>query len=150
MFACLPRSRKNVYEIHLIHWKDPHFKKKKKRYNMKLWKFTEICCCCSVAKSCPAFFDTVDCSMPVFPVLHYLLGVCSKSCPSWWCYLTILSVYPSPPALNLSQHWGLFQWVSSWHQMAKVLELQLQHHISHMLSSLIPTSLSIQLKKIEN
>ena len=34
---------------------------------------------------------------------------------------------PSPPALNLSQHQGLSQWVSSSHQVAKVLELQLQH-----------------------
>ena len=34
---------------------------------------------------------------------------------------------PSPPALNLSQHQGLFKWVSSSHQMAKVLEFQLQH-----------------------
>ena len=34
---------------------------------------------------------------------------------------------PSPPALNLSQHQGLFQWVSSLHQLAKVLEFQLQH-----------------------
>ena len=34
---------------------------------------------------------------------------------------------PSPPALNLSQHQGLFQWVSSSHQVAKVLELQLHH-----------------------
>ena len=34
---------------------------------------------------------------------------------------------PSPPALNLSQHHGLFQWVSSSHQVAKVLEFQLQH-----------------------
>ena len=33
----------------------------------------------------------------------------------------------SPPALNLSQHQGLFQWVSSSHQVAKVLEFQLQH-----------------------
>ena len=33
---------------------------------------------------------------------------------------------PSPPALNLSQHQGLFQWVSSSHQVAKVLELQHQ------------------------
>ena len=32
-----------------------------------------------------------------------------------------------PPAFNLSQHHGLFQWVSSLHQVAKVLELQLQH-----------------------
>ena len=34
---------------------------------------------------------------------------------------------PSPPALNLSQHQGLFKWVSSPHQVAKVLEFQLQH-----------------------
>ena len=34
---------------------------------------------------------------------------------------------PSPPAFNLSQHQGLFQWVSSSHQVAKMLELQLQH-----------------------
>ena len=33
---------------------------------------------------------------------------------------------PSPPAFNLSQHWGLFQWVSSLHQVATVLEFQLQ------------------------
>ena len=34
---------------------------------------------------------------------------------------------PSPPALNLSQHLGLSQWVSFLHQVAKVLEFQLQH-----------------------
>ena len=34
---------------------------------------------------------------------------------------------PSPPAFNLSQHQGLFQWVSSLHEVAKVLEFQLQH-----------------------
>ena len=34
---------------------------------------------------------------------------------------------PSPPALNLSQHQGLFQWVNSLHEVAKVLEFQLQH-----------------------
>ena len=35
--------------------------------------------------------------------------------------------FPSPPAFNLSQHEGLYSWVSSLHQVAKVLELQLQH-----------------------
>ena len=35
---------------------------------------------------------------------------------------------PSPPALNLSQHQGLFQWVNSLREVAKVLEFQLQHH----------------------
>ena len=34
---------------------------------------------------------------------------------------------PSPFALNLSHHQGLFQWVGSSHQVVKVLELQLQH-----------------------
>ena len=34
---------------------------------------------------------------------------------------------PSPPVLNLAQHQGLFQLVSSSHQVAKVLEFQLQH-----------------------
>ena len=34
---------------------------------------------------------------------------------------------PSPPAFNLPQHQGLFQWVSSLHQVAKALEFQLQH-----------------------
>ena len=50
--------------------------------------------------------------------------VCSNSWPSSrWCHPTISlsSVVPSPPAFNLSQHQGLFQWVSSSHQVAKVL-----------------------------
>ena len=57
-------------------------------------------------------------------------GVCSDSCPlSWWCHLTISSsaALPFSFAFNLSQHQGLFQRVSSSHQVAKVLELQLQH-----------------------
>ena len=54
-----------------------------------------------------------------------------NSCPlSWWCHPIIsfsLVLSPSPPALNLSQHQGLFKWLSSLHQVAKVLEFQLQH-----------------------
>ena len=38
---------------------------------------------------------------------------------------------PSPPAPNPSQHQSLFQWVSSLHEVAKVLEFQLQHHCLH-------------------
>ena len=56
-------------------------------------------------------------------------GVHPNPCPSsWWCIQPshpLLS--PSPPTLNLSQHQGLFKWVSSSHQVAKVLEFQLQH-----------------------
>ena len=53
------------------------------------------------------------------------LGVCSNSCDAIQPSHPLLP--PSPPALNLSQHQGLFQWVSSSHQVAKVLKLQLQH-----------------------
>ena len=51
---------------------------------------------------------------------------CSNSCPlSQWCHSTISSsAIPSPPAFNLSQHQGLFKWVSSSHQVAKVLAFQ--------------------------
>ena len=49
------------------------------------------------------------------------------SIESWWCHPTISSsVVPFSFALNLSQHQGLFQWVSFLHQVAKVLEFQLQ------------------------
>ena len=55
--------------------------------------------------------------------------VYSNSCPSSrWCHpATSSCLSPSPPALNLSQHQGLFEWVNSWHEVAKGLEFQLQH-----------------------
>ena len=46
-------------------------------------------------------------------------------------------LFPSPPALNLSQHQGLFQWVTPAHQVAKVSEFQLQHRSSKEYSGLI-------------
>ena len=56
-------------------------------------------------------------------------GACSNPCPlNQWCHPTISSsVVPVSTTLNLSQHQGLFKSVSSLHQVAKVLELQLQH-----------------------
>ena len=82
-----------------------------------------------VIQSCPTLCNPMDCSTPGFPVHHQLLE------------LTQTHVHPvgdaiqpshplsspSPPAFNLSQHQGLFQGVSSSHQVAKVLELHLQH-----------------------
>ena len=54
-------------------------------------------------------------------------GVYSNSCPlSRWCHPTI-SVILFSSRLNLFQHQGLFQWVNSSHQVARVLKLQLQH-----------------------
>ena len=61
------------------------------------------------------------------PCLSPTPGACSNSWPlSRWCLPTILSLSSPSPAFNLSQHQGLFQWVSSLHQVAKVLELQHQ------------------------
>ena len=70
-----------------------------------------------------------DCSTPGFPVHHQLLELTQTHVH--WVSDAIQPSHPlsspSPPTLNLSQHWGLFQWVSSSHQVAKVLEFQLQH-----------------------
>ena len=56
-------------------------------------------------------------------------GVYSNSSPlSWWFHPAIHPLLsPSPPAFNLSQHQHLFKWVSPSHQVAKILEFQLQH-----------------------
>ena len=52
-------------------------------------------------------------------------GAYPNPCPlSRWCHPT---TSPSP-GLNFSQHQGLFKWISASHQVAKVLEFQLQHH----------------------
>ena len=83
----------------------------------------------SVAQSCPSLFDLMDCSTPGFPVQHQLPELAQTHVhpvgdaiqPS----LPLSS--PSPPAFNLLQHQGIFQWVCSSHQVAKVLELQFQH-----------------------
>ena len=83
----------------------------------------------SVAQSCPAGCDPKDCSTPGFPVHHQLLEFTQTHVH--WVSDAIQPSHPllspSPPAFNLSQHQGLFQWVGSSHQMAKVLEFQLQH-----------------------
>ena len=67
--------------------------------------------------------------MPGFPVHHQLLELAQIHAHQVGD--AIQSSHPlsspSPPAFSLSQHQGLFQWVSSSHQVAKVLELQLQH-----------------------
>ena len=85
--------------------------------------------CCSVAKLCPALCNPVNCSMLGFPVLHYLLEF-ARNHVHWVsdAIQTAHSLLPSsPPALDLSQNQGLFHWViGSSHQVAKVLELQLQ------------------------
>ena len=80
----------------------------------------------------------MDCSTPGFPVLHHLPKFAQTHVH--WVGDAIQPsqplLSPSPPALNLSQHQGLFQWVCSSHQVAKVLELQLKHQSSNLYSGL--------------
>ena len=81
----------------------------------------------SVSQSCLTLWDPMACSTPGFPVLHYLLKFLQTHV-HWVSDPIQLShplLSPSPPAFSLSQGQGLFQWVGSLHQVAKVLELQL-------------------------
>ena len=104
---------------------------------IKIWAF--CCCCCSVAKLHLTLCDPMDCSTPGFPVLQYLSEF-AQIYVHWVSGVIQLShplLHPSPPAFNLFQHQGLFQWVSSLHQVAKVLELQLQHQSFQWILGLI-------------
>ena len=88
----------------------------------KLWFIIVL-----VTQLCQTLCNPMNCSMPGFPVLHYLLEFAQS--PVHWVGDAIQPSHPlllSSPAFNLSQHQGLFQWVSSSHQVANVLELQHQ------------------------
>ena len=80
-----------------------------------------------VAQSSLTLCNPMLCSTPGFPVLHQLLELAQTHVH--WVSDAIQPPYPLsspfPPACKLSQHQDLFQWVSSLHQVAKVLEFQL-------------------------
>ena len=88
----------------------------------------------SVGQSCPTLCNPMDCSTPGFPVHHQLLEIAQihvhqvgeATQPSH-----PLSS-PSLPTINLSQYQGLFKWVSSSHQVTKILEFHLQHQVLPM------------------
>ena len=82
----------------------------------------------SITQSCPTLCNPMNHSTPVLPVHHQLLEFTQTHVH--WVSDAIQQSHPlsSPsPVFNLSQHQGLFKWVSSSHQVAKVLEFQLQH-----------------------
>ena len=83
----------------------------------------------SVAQWRLTLCNPMDCSKPGLPVHHELPE--STQTHVHWVSDAIQPSHPlsspSLPALNLSQHQGLLKWVSSLHQVAKVLEFQLQH-----------------------
>ena len=82
-----------------------------------------------VTQSCLTLCDPMDYRMPGFPAHHQLPELTQT-----YVHQVADAIQPSrplssssPPAFSLSQHQHLIQWVSSSHQVAKVLELQLQH-----------------------
>ena len=93
----------------------------------------------SVAQSCPTLCNPMDCSMPGLPVHHQFPEFTQTHVH--WVSDAIQPSHPlscpSRPAPNPSQHKGLFQWVSSSHQVAKGLEFQLQHQSFDECSGLI-------------
>ena len=90
------------------------------------------CCCCWVTMSCPTPCDAMDYSTPGSSVLHLLIFMSARSVmPS--NHLILCHPLLLLPSVSLSQHQGLFQWVNSLLQVAKRLELQLQHQFSQWL-----------------
>ena len=90
----------------------------------------------SVTQSCPTLWDPVGCSMPGLPV-HHQLPEFTQTHIQWVGHAIQQShplFIPSPPIFNLSQHQDLFKWGNSSHQVAKVLEFQLQHQSFHQRS----------------
>ena len=89
------------------------------KVKISLGQFKSTHGCCSVTKLCPALCDSMNCSLPRFPVFHHLPEFAQTH--DHWVSNIIQPAHPmsppSPPALNLSQHQGLFQWVGFLHQV---------------------------------
>ena len=103
-----------------------------------------VCVCVCISQSVQSLSrvglcDPVDCSMPGIPVCHQPLEFTQTHVH--WVGDAIQPSHPrsssSPPTFNLSQHQGLFKWVSSLHQVAKVLEFHFNISPSNEYSGLI-------------
>ena len=116
--CCSPWGRKELNMTKRLNWTTKKF--------LKRWEYqtTLPVSCCLVTKLCLILCDPMDCSTPGFPALHHLPELAQTHVH--WVDDAIQPshsmLFPSP-ALNLFQHQGLFQRVSSLHQVAKVLEL---------------------------
>ena len=93
----------------------------------------------SVAQSCPTPCDPMDCHTPGFPVYHQLPDLTQTHVHRVGDAMQPSHPLssPSPPALNLSQHQGLFQRVNSSHKMAKYWSFSFSISPSNKFSELI-------------
>ena len=96
--------------------------------NSNLKSFAYEYLCRSVPRSCPTLCDPTDCSTPGLPVLYHLPEFAQTHVH--WVGDAIQPshplFFPSPPAFNRSQYQGLICFTGSSHQVAEVLEHQLQ------------------------
>ena len=113
----LPHCRQTLY--HLSHqWSPRNINKSSNKYQFSSVQFS------SVAQLCLTLCNPMDCSMPVFPVHHQIPELA-------WTHVHQVSEAiqplssPSSPTFNLSQNWCLYQWITSLHQVPKVLKFQL-------------------------
>ena len=100
-----------------------------RRFLRLLWTARTSVQFSTVTQSCPTLGNPMDCSTPGLSV-HHQLPEFTQTHIHWVgdaIQPSHLLASPSPPAFNLSQQQGLFKWVSSSHQVAKVLEFQLLH-----------------------
>ena len=110
----------------------------------------------SVSQLCPTLCNPMNCSMPGLPVHNHLPEFTQTH-----VHRVSDAIQPShplsspfPPVSNPSQHQSLFKWANSSHQVAKVLEFQLQHHSFQWHSGLISLGwtgwISLQFKGLES
>ena len=93
----------------------------------KILSLKLVSCFSSVTQLCPTLCNPMNCSTSGLPV-HHQLPEFTQTHVHWVgdaIQLSHLLLSPSPPASNPFQHQSLFQWVNSWHEVAKVLEFQL-------------------------
>ena len=118
---------------------EPDYKVRKNTETATVFSIIHSYSYSSVAQSCLTLCDPMDWSMPGIPVHHQLPEFTQTHVHQVGDAIQPshpLSA-PSPPAFNLSQDQGLFKWASSSHQVAKVLEFQLQHQSLNEHSGLI-------------
>ena len=110
-------------KMEILIWQPQEMKSAKSDVNFSSVQFS------SVTQSCLTLCDPMNHSTPGLPVHHHLPEFTQthihRVSDAIWPSHPLSS--PLPPALNPSQHQSLFQWVNSSHEVAKVLEFQLQH-----------------------
>ena len=125
--ACIHKAKENpVAHLSLVKGKDLCHITNVSQYSKHCLSSVHFS---SVTQSCLTLSDPMNCSTPGLPVHHQLPEYTQTQVH--WVSDAIQPSHPrsstSPPAPNPSQHQSLFQWVNSSHQVAKVLEFQLQH-----------------------